>query len=183
MNQKFSYLLNVVLAIGLFLCVFRFGCKKETPVKEIIEIADSNTYYDVLDDEYQAKTIILYDSIEKLNKGLKSSKIVYRNKIVQVWSDSMVTTDECGEVVNQANYIISSQDSLLGIQVRSLDACESQVLNLRKQVTHNQNLKNEYQNLYKECFRDSNKQEKKAKRNRILGIVLSSILVSLVIIK
>jgi len=170
--QRFSYWLNVVLAIGLFCVVFRYGCKPEYKDKPlVVEIADSNAMYDQLESQYSSQMLKLYDSIEYLNKHVKTAKTVYKTKIVQAWSDSVVTIDECSEIVNQANYIIMEQDSLIGIHVRSLDACSSQVTNLRKQVEHNIDLKTEYQNLYKETATENTKLEKKIlrlKKSRIL---------------
>lgn len=185
MNQKLSYYLNVILAIGLFLIVFKYGCKSEYKDKPIVinEVADSNAIYDVLDDEYQAKIIELYDSIEYLNTHVKTAKTIYKTKIVQVWSDSVVTTEECSEVVNQANQIILSQDTLIGVQARGLDACESQVNNLRNQV----DLNKEYaEKLLLANIEITNKNEslnKKVKRNRLFAGIVSAILVSFVLIK
>jgi hypothetical protein len=170
--QRFSYCLNVILAVGLFLVVFRCGCKPEYKDKPlVIEIADSNAMYDQLENQYSNQMLKLYDSIEYLNKHVKTAKTIYKTKIVQVWADSVISTDECSDIINQANIIILGQDSLIGIQVRSLDACSSQVTNLRKQVEHNIDLKTEYQNLYKETATENTKLEKKIlrlKKSRIL---------------
>jgi len=170
--QRFSYGLNVALAIGLFLVVFRYGCKPEYKDKPlVIKIVDSNAMYDQLESQYSNQMLKLYDSIEYLNSHVKTAKTIYKTKIVQAWNDSVVTIDECTEIVNQANYIITEQDSLIGIHVRSLDACGSQVDNLRKQVSYNEGLKTEYQNLYKETATTNKKLEKKIlrlKKSRIL---------------
>lgn len=185
MNQKFSYYLNIILSIGLLVFVLRYGCNPEYKDKPILinEVADSNTYYDDLDNDYSSKIIILYDSIEKLNKGLKTAKIVYKTKIVQVWSDSVVTTEECTEVVNQANEIISSQDSLINIQSRSLDACSSQVVNLRNQVDLNKGYAEKLLNANILVTNENDKLKVKVKRNRLFAGIVSAILVSFVLIK
>lgn len=180
MNQKLSYFLNVVLAVGLFLIVFKYGCNPEYKDKPIVinEVADSNAIYDVLDDEYQAKIIKLYDSIEYLNKNVKTAKTIYKTKIVQVWSDSVVTTEECSEVVNQANQIILSQDTLIGVQARGLDACQSQVVNLRNQVDLNKEYAEKLLLANIEITNNNESLNKKVKRNRLFAGIVSAILVS-----
>ena len=185
MNQKFSYYLNVILAVGLFLIVFKYGCNPEYKDKPIVinEVADSNAIYDVLDDEYQAKIIKLYDSIEYLNTHVKTAKTIYKTKIVQVWSDSVVTTEECSEVVNQANQIILSQDTLIQVQSRSLDACSSQVGNLRNQVVLNKSYASKLLEANILVTNENEKLKTKLKRNRRIAIIITAVLGSFVLIK
>ena len=185
MKEKFSYYLNVFLAVGLFLIVFKYGCNPEYKDKPIVinEVADSNAIYDHLEAEYSNQIIKLYDSIEYLNKHVKTAKTIYKTKIVQVWSDSVVTTNECSEVVDQANAIISSQDTLIGVQARGLDACQSQVNNLRSQVLLN---KSYAEKLLEQNIIITKKNEglkKKVKRNRGIVIIVTAILGGLVLIK
>lgn len=183
MNQKFSYLLNVVLAVGLFLLVFRFGCKNE-PAKVITkEIIDSNLFYDEIEVMWQSKQLALYDSIEILNKRLKTPKTIFKTKYYEILKDTTLVDSNCLTTLYYANETINQQDSLLNLQSRGLDACSSQVNNLRKQVDHNQDLKAEYQNLYKEEFKLNQKLERKVKRNRLFSWIVSGILVSFVLIK
>lgn len=185
MNQKLSYFLNVLLAIGLFVVVFRYGCNPEYKYKPIVinEVADSNAIYDHIDNEYSSKMIVLYDSIEKLNKGLKTDKIIYKTKIVQVWADSVVTTEECTEVIDQANQIILSQDTLIGVQARGLDACQSQINNLRNQVNLNKGYSEKLLLGNIELTNENKKLKSKVKRNRLFAGIVSAILVSFVLIK
>lgn len=185
MNQKLSYYLNVILAIGLFLIVFKYGCNPEYKDKPIVinEVSDSNAIYDHLESEYSNKIIKLYDSIEFLNKHVKTAKTIYKTKIVQVWSDSVVTTEECSEVVNQANQIILSQDTLIGVQSRSLDACSSQVNNLRNQVVLNKSYASKLLEANILVTNENEKIKTKLKRNRLFAGIVSAILVSFVLIK
>ena len=74
-------------------------------------------------------------------------------------------------------------DSLIEIQSRGLDACNSQVINLRNQVDWN-----EKQNtiLTKNVYKLSNENqnlETKVKRNRLFAGIVSVILFSFVLIK
>jgi hypothetical protein len=185
MNQKFSYYLNVFLAVGLFLFVFKFGCNPEYKDRPIVinEVADSNAIYDHLEAEYSNQIIKLYDSIEFLNKHVKTAKTIYKTKIVQVWSDSVVTTNECSEVVEQANAIISSQDTLIKVQSRSLITCNSQVGNLKNQVELNK----EYVDLLLkqkiELLNEYDKINANTKRNKLLAGIVAAILVSFSLIK
>ena len=183
--QKFSYFLNVILAIGLFLVVFKYGCNPEYIEKKVVvnEIADTNAIHDRIHDYYANKILRYEDTIEGLKGSLKTKKTIYKTEIVQVWADSVVTTEECSEVVNQANQIILSQDTLINIQSRGLDACNSQVINLRGQVKYNQDLKTEYQSLYKETAAENEKLDRKVKRNRLFAGIVSAMLFSFVLIK
>ena len=185
MNQKISYYLNVFFAIGLFLIVFKYGCNPEYKDKQIVinEVADSNVIYDHIEAEYSNKIIKLYDSIEYLNNHVKTAKTIYKTKIVQVWSDSVVTTEECSEVVDQANQIILSQDTLIGIQARGLDACSSQVGNLRNQVLLNKSYASKLLEQKVMILNENEKLKKKVKRNRGLAIIVTAILGGLVLIK
>jgi hypothetical protein len=185
MNQKISYYLNVLLAIGLFLIVFKYGCNPEYKDKPIVinEVSDSNAIYDHIQSEYSNKIIKLYDSIEFLNKNVKTAKTIYKTKIVQVWADSVVTTEECSEVVNQANQIILSQDTLIGIQARGLDACSSQVGNLRNQLNLNKGYSEKLLEQKVMILNENDKLKKKVKRNRGIAIIVTVLLGGLVLIK
>jgi hypothetical protein len=185
MNQKLSYYLNVFLAIGLFLLVMKYGCNPEYKDKPIVinEVADSNAIYDHIESEYTTKIIKLYDSIEFLNKHVKTAKTIYKTKIVQVWADSVVTTEECSEVVDQANQIILSQDTLIGIQARGLDAAQSQVSNLRKQVELNKGYSEKLLEQKIMLLNENDKLKKKLKRNRGFAIIVSAILGSVILIR
>ena len=185
MNQKISYYLNVLLAVGLFLIVFKYGCNPEYKDKPIVinEVADSNAIYDHIESEYTTKIIKLYDSIEFLNTHVKTAKTIYKTKIVQVWADSVVTTEECSEVVDQANQIILSQDTLIGIQARGLDACSSQVGNLRNQVELNKGYSEKLLEQKIMLLNENDKLKKKVKRNRGFAIIVSAILGSVILIR
>jgi hypothetical protein len=183
--QKFSYYLNVLLAVGLFLIVFKYGCNPEYIEKKVVisPIVDSNAIYDHIEAEYSNKIIKLYDSIEYLNNHVKTAKTVYKTKIVQVWSDSVVTTEECSEVINQANEIILSQDTLIGVQSRGLDACQSQVNNLRSQVQLNKGYSEKLLQANILVTNENEGLKKKVKRNRGIAIIVTAILGGLVLIK
>lgn len=185
MKEKFSYYLNVFLAVGLFLIVFKFGCNPEYKDRTIVinEVADSNAIYDHIEAEYNNQIIKLYDSIEYLNKHVKTAKTIYKTKIVQVWSDSVVTTDECSEVVEQANAVILSQDTLIAVQSRSIEMCGSQVVNLRNQVTLNKGYADLLLKQKIEILNEYDKVNAKNKRNRLFAGIVSAILVSFVLIK
>ena len=185
MNQKISYYLNVFFAIGLFLLVMKYGCKSEYKDKPIVinEIADSNAIYDHLESEYSNQIVKLYDSIEFLNKNVKTAKTIYKTKIVQMWSDSVVTTNECSEVVEQANAIILSQDTLIGVQSRSLVTCNSQVGNLRNQVELNKGYADILLKQKIELLNEYDKINANTKRNKLLAGIVAAILVSFSLIK
>ena len=185
MNQKFSYYLNVFLAVGLFLIIFKFGCNPEYKDRPIVinEVADSNAIYDHLESEYSSQIIKLYDSIEYLNKHVKTAKTIYKTKIVQVWADSVVTTNECSEVVEQANAIILSQDTLIRVQGRSLDACSSQVVNLRNQVELNKGYVDILLKQKIELLNEYDKINANTKKNKLLAGIVAAILVSFSLIK
>ena len=185
MNQKLSYFLNVLLAIGLFLIVFKYGCNPEYIENKTVvsSIVDTNAIHDRIDDYYANKIIKYEDTIEGLKGSLKASKIVYKTKIVQVWADSVVTTEECSEVVNQANQIILSQDTLIGVQARGLDACQSQVINLRKQVDLNKEYAEKLLLANIEITNNNESLNKKVKRNRLFAGIVSAMLFSFVLIK
>jgi len=183
--QKFSYYLNVLLAIGLFLIVFKYGCNPEYRDKPIVinEVADSNAIYDHVESEYSGKMIILYDSIDNLNKRLKSAKSTYKEKIVEVYKDSIVTKEECTDVINQANDIICRQDSVLGVKTRQLDECLFRVDNFASKALYN---KSNAEKLLKANILVTNENEglkKKVKRNRGIAIIVTAILGGLVLIK
>ncbi|MFZ4413989.1 MAG: hypothetical protein ACOYOV_12970 [Bacteroidales bacterium] len=185
MNQKFSYYLNVFLAVGLFLFVFKFGCNPEYKDRPIVinEVADSNAIYDHLEAEYSNQIIKLYDSIEYLNKHVKTAKTIYKTKIVQVWADSVVTTNECSEVVEQANAIILSQDTLIRVQGRSLITCNSQVGNLKNQVELNKGYADLLLKQKIELLNEYDKINANTKRNKLFAGIVAAILVSFSLIK
>jgi hypothetical protein len=177
--------LNVFLAIGLFLFVFKYGCNPQYKDRPIVinEAADSNAIYDHLEAEYSNQIIKLYDSIEFLNKHVKTAKTIYKTKIVQVWSDSVVTTNECSEVVEQANAIILSQDTLIKVQSRSLIACNSQVGNLKNQVELNKGYADILLKQKIELIKEYDKINANTKRNKLLAGIVAAILVSFSLIK
>jgi hypothetical protein len=185
MNQKFSYYLNVFLAVGLFLIIFKFGCNPEYKDRPIVinEVADSNAIYDHLEAEYSNQIIKLYDSIEYLNKHVKTAKTIYKTKIVQVWADSVVTTNECSEVVEQANAIILSQDTLIKVQSRSLITCNSQVGNLKNQVELNKGYADILLKQKIELINEYDKINANTKRNKLFAGIVAAILVSFSLIK
>lgn len=185
MKERFSYFLNVFLAIGLFMVVFKYGCNPEYIEKKVVvnEIADTNAIHDRIHDYYANKILRYEDTIEYLNTHVKTAKTIYKTKIVQVWADSVVTTEECSEVVNQANQIILSQDTLIGVQARGLDACESQVNNLRNQVNLNKGYAEKLLLYNIELTNENEKLDRKVKRNRLFAGIVSVILFSFVLIK
>jgi hypothetical protein len=185
MNQKISYYLNIILSVGLLLFVLRYGCNPEYKDRPIVinEVADSNAIYDHLEAEYSNQIVKLYDSIEFLNKHVKTAKTIYKTKIVQVWSDSVVTTNECSEVVEQANAIILSQDTLIKVQGRSLDACSSQVVNLRNQVELNKGYVDILLKQKIELLNEYDKINANTKRNKLLAGIVAAILVSFSLIR
>jgi hypothetical protein len=185
MNQKISYYLNIILSVGLLLFVLRYGCNPEYKDRPIVinEVADSNAIYDHIEAEYSHQIIKLYDSIEYLNKNVKTAKTIYKTKIVQVWSDSVVTTNECSEVVDQANAIISSQDTLIRVQSRSLITCNSQVGNLKNQVELNKGYADILLKQKIELIKEYDKINANTKRNKLLAGIVAAILVSFSLIK
>ena len=182
--QKFSYFLNVALAIGLFCVVFKYECKPEYKDKPfVIDIVDSNAIYDQIDSEDGGKIIILYDSIEILNKRLKTVKTVFKYKYQEILKDTTLVDSNCLITLDYANETINQMDSLIEIQSRGLDACNSQVINLRNQVDWN-----EKQNtiLTKNVYKLSNENqnlETKVKRNRLFAGIVSAMLFSFVLVK
>ena len=181
--QRFSYFLNVILAIGLFLVVFKYGCKK-APVEIVTEEQiDSNAFYDEIENMDKSKQLKLYDSIEILNKRIAAPKKIFITKYKQILKDSLVTDSNCLITLYYANETINQQDSLLSLQSRGLDAAVSQINNLRKQVEHNQDLKTEYQLLYKETSAENEKLDRKVKRNRLFAGIVSAMLFSFVLVK
>ena len=185
MNQKLSYFLNILLAIGLFLVVFRYGCNPEYKDKPIVinEVADSNAIYDHIDNEYSSKMIVLYDSIDNLNKRLKSSKTVFKTKYKEILRDSLITDSNCLITLYYANTTILQQDSIIDIQARGLDACELQVNNLRNQVNLNKGYSEKLLLGNIELTNENEKLKSKVKRNRLFAGIVSAILVSFVLIK
>jgi hypothetical protein len=149
----------------------------------INEVADSNAIYDHIEAEYTTKIIKLYDSIEYLNNHVKTAKTIYKTKIVQVWSDSVVTTNECSEVVEQANAIILSQDTLIKVQSRSLIMCDSQVGNLKNQVELNKGYADILLKQKIELIKEYDKINANTKRNKLLAGIVAAILVSFSLIK
>ncbi len=185
MNQKLSYYLNVILAIGLFLIVFKYGCNPEYKDKPIVinEVADSNAIYDHIDSEYSGKMIILYDSIDNLNKRLKTSKTIFRTKYKEILRDSLITDSNCLITLYYANTTILQQDSIIEIQARGLDACSSQVVNLRNQVVLNKSYASKLLEANILVTNENEKLKTKLKRNRLFAGIVSAILVSFVLIK
>ena len=173
--------------ISLLLCVLGLGWLCSRPEKIIppivSEVLDSNIAYDELEAVYQTKTLILYDSIEILNKRLKSTKTIFITKYRQILKDSLITDSNCLVTLYYANETINQQDSIINLQSRSLDACGSQIINLRNQVEWNEK-QNEVltKNVYK-LSGENQKLDRKVKRNRLFAGVLSAILVSFVLLK
>jgi hypothetical protein len=185
MNQKLSYFLNVILAIGLFLIVFKYGCNPEYKDKPIVinEVADSNAIYDHIDSEYSGKMIILYDSIERLNKRLKTSKTVFKTKYKEILRDSLITDSNCLITLDYANITIDQQDSIIEIQARGLDACGLQVNNLREQVLLNKTYASKLLEANILVANENEKLKTKLKRNRRIAIIITAVLGSFVLIK
>ena len=185
MNQKISYYLNIILSVGLLLFVLRYGCNSEYKDRPIVinEAADSNAIYDHIEAEYSNQIIKLYDSIEFLNKKVKTAKTIYKTKIVQIWSDSVVTTNECSEVVEQANQIILSQDTLIKVQSRSLITCNSQVGNLKNQVELNKDYVDLLLKQKIELIKEYDKINANTKRNKLFAGIVAAILISFSLIK
>jgi hypothetical protein len=178
----------ILVAVILCLLGINWICNKQSKIvvsekPAIIISLDSNVIYDRIEARYNNQIIKLYDSIEYLNKHVNTAKTIYKTKIVEVWVDSVITTEECSEVINQANEIILSQDTLIAVQSRSIEMCGSQVVNLRNQVTLN---KGYADLLLKQNIEILNKYDKvnaKNKRNRLFAGIVSAILVSFVLIK
>lgn len=185
MNQKLSYFLNVLLAVGLFLVVFKYGCNPEYKDKPIVinEVADSNVIYDHIDSEYSGKMIILYDSIDNLNKRLKTSKTIFMTKYEEIIKDSLTTDSNCLITLYYANTTIMQQDSIIDIQARGLDACSLQVNNLREQVILNKSYASKLLEANIVVTNENDKLKTKLKRNRLFAGIVSAILVSFVLIK
>ena len=185
MNQKLSYYLNVILAIGLFLVVFKYGCNPEYKDKPIVisEVADSNAIYDHIDSEYSGKMIILYDSIDNLNKRLKTSKTIFRTKYEEIIKDSLITDSNCLITLDYANTTINQMDSIIEIQSRGLDACESQVGNLREQVLLNKSYASKLLEANILVTNENDKLKNKVKINRRIAKIITAVLGSFVLIK
>jgi hypothetical protein len=123
MNPKLSYLLNVILSIGLFAAIFKSGCNPPPKGTVIKIMTDSNVVYDELEAHYFNQTEILTDSIEKLKQSLRTKKISYRNMPGKDFKDSIVTIQECCEMIPEANKIIESQDSVIRAQTYLISEC------------------------------------------------------------
>ena len=121
--------------------------------------------------------------MKSFRPSVKKAKTIYKTKIVQVWSDSVVTTNECSEVVEQANQIILSQDTLIRVQSRSLDACSSQVVNLRNQVELNKEYADILLKQKIELLNEYDKINANTKRNKLLAGIVAAILVSFSLIR
>lgn len=185
MNQKLSYFLNVLLAVGLFLLVFRYGCNPEYKDKPIVisEVADTNAIHDRIDDYYSKKILRYEDTIEGLKGRLKSSKTVFKTKYKEILRDSLITDSNCLITLYYANTTILQQDSIIDIQARGLDACELQVNNLRNQVNLNKGYSEKLLLGNIELTNENEKLKSKVKRNRLFAGIVSAILVSFVLIK
>lgn len=192
MNQKFSYYLNIILSVGLLLFVLRYGCNPEYKEKKIVvnEIADSNAIYDHIDSEYSGKMVILYDSIDLLNKRLKTSKTKFREnygailvKVGKNLENSEPIDSNCLITLDYANTTINQMDSIIEIQARGLDACSLQVGNLREQVLLNKSYASKLLEANILVTNENDKLKTKLKRNRGIAIIVSAILGSLILIK
>ena len=86
------------------------------------QLLSENAKFDAQADAKNKTILQLSDSIEKLNKGLKSAKIIYKDKIVRMWSDTMMTVTECKEYVDAANDVIVQQDGIITVQSVKIDS-------------------------------------------------------------
>lgn len=185
MNQRFSYFLNIILSLGLLLFVLRYGCNPEYIEKKIVvsEIADSNAIKDRIDDYYANKILRYEDTIEDLKGRLKTSKTVFKTKYKEILRDSLVTDSNCLITLDYANITIDQQDSIIEIQSRGLDACSSQVGNLREQVLLNKNYASKLLEANILVTNENEKYKNKVKINRRIAIIITAVLGSFVLIK
>ena len=174
--------------IGIIISLLFLGWLCNRPIKQQTkettkEIIDYNIFYNEIDAMYQSRQLSLYDSIETLNKRLKYTKTIFITKYRQILKDSLITDSNCLLTLYYANETINQQDSIINLQSRSLDACGSQIINLRNQVEWNEK-QNEVltKNVYK-LSTENEKSERKVKRNRLFAGIVSAILVSFVLIK
>ena len=116
------------------------------------QLLSENAKFDAIDNRKSSQILLLSDSIEKLNKGLKTAKIIYRDKIVRMWSDTMMTVTECKEYVDAANNVIVQQDSIITIQSIQIGEYAFQVENLSNQVKFNEDIATKCSKKEIDCF-------------------------------
>lgn len=145
-----------------------------------------NIKFDSIQDHYATILLKQDDSIQRLNERLKTSKTIFITKYKQILKDSLITDSNCLITLYYANSTIVQQDSIIQLQDRSIDACSSQVINLREQVEVNKLLIND---CFKKCDklgqdlskRDSKISKLKKQRNILGG--LAAIVIGLFIVK
>ena len=173
--------------ISLLLCVLGLGWLCSRPEKIIppivSEVLDSNIAYDELEAVYQTKTLILYDSIETLNKRLKTVKTIFKYKYKEILIDSLITDSNCLITLFYANETINQQDSIIEIQSRGLESCGLQVENLRNQVLMNRQYSDKLIKITQDITQENAKLSDKLKRNRIFSGIIAGILVSFILLK
>lgn len=172
-----------IIAIVFILIIFGIGCffsnKKEDPKIEY-EVLDSNKIYDRVSEIYQEKQFKLLDSIDRLNNRVTATKTIFKYKYKEIVTDSLITDSNCLITLYYADVTIRQQDSIIEIQSRGLDACASQVDNLRNQVKLNENFA-EFMRGEKELLvAENSKLKKKVKRNRNIGLIISGVLVGII---
>lgn len=129
MKPAISYLIIVGLSVGLFLAFFR-GCNPEYKDKIVFvdssgtkelrkELAISNQRHD----RNESFKLRQHDSIEILNKLLKTAKNKFYPKYIEILKDSMITDSNCLLTLFWANETINQYDAKLGLVSRSLDSC------------------------------------------------------------
>lgn len=145
MKEKTSYLLNVILAIGLFLIVFR-ECKKPQPTKIIIKDTSTyvqraeNTRFDTIERHYLNEFQKQDNEITRLKERLKQAKIVYKYLPAKNRVDTLDL--DCCKQLSGANEIIMYSDSLTNVYGTSLAECLNRVENLNAQVKFNKEFAN-----------------------------------------
>lgn len=141
--------LSIILAVALLgLCIL-YGrqCQKAKTTKTEIQYMDSsatkqltekNLLADRLTDIYRAKELKWIDSLEKLNKGLKTVKVVFKEKYIYLKSNPTEITDSnCMLTLEYANGTINYYDSVYTLQSKILEDCFKQNGNLDAQVKIN----------------------------------------------
>lgn len=161
----------IFFALVVFGILYFQRCNKP-PITIQVEQTDSNAFYNHLEDQYEAQMFRLSDSLETLKQRLKTAENNYKLRTVTKYIEGDIsyrvdTVDyECCSQIPEANRIIETQDSVIMIQELSLSACMSRVDNLKAQVNYDTIA-------YKDVVRENVKCEKKLKRAKMWGKIMT----------
>lgn len=130
------FLLGIMLASVFYVK----SCKKKQAT--VIRQIDSNIVFDHSNDKLEQAYFFAKEENEALKHRLSDAERQYKGKeYIYVKGDTQIKYDtmffDCCEQIEFANQIILKQDTTNQLNEKMLDACRSQVLNLRKQVEYN----------------------------------------------